>query len=98
MPAESGPKSPRSPLPEDNDRSGRGGALAGLGFQFAAAIVLGVLGGNWIDGRYRTAPWGVLIGAATGFAAGLYSIIRAASGEAKREADADRRTNKPGKQ
>lgn len=75
-----------SPLPEDRGKTS-GGALAGLGVQFAAAIVGCVLLGNWIDGRYGTRPWGVLIGAAVGFASGFYSIFRAAKAEEARDSN-----------
>jgi ATP synthase protein I len=88
------PKRPKpNPLPEQ-DGKGSGSALAGLGMQFGAAIVLCVLVGNWIDGRYATGPWGVLVGALTGFAAGFYSIFRAAKADEARhqaEEDADKR-------
>ena len=53
--------------------------MASLGFQFAGDMVLCVLVGNWIDGRYKTGPWGVLVGAATGFAVGFYNIFRVVS-------------------
>mgnify|MGYP001359602902 FL=1 len=57
--------------------------MASLGIQFAGAIVVCVLLGNWIDGRFMTSPWGVLIGAATGFGAGFYSILRAVSRQSR---------------
>jgi len=50
------------------------GRLAGLGFQFAAAIILGVLGGQWIDRRLESDPWGILVGAFVGFGAGFLVI------------------------
>lgn len=73
MPSES-----RKPPPGGDPKPDEGGgaALAGLGFQFAAGIVLGVLVGQWIDRHYGTNPWGVLVGAFLGFGAGFYSIFR----------------------
>ena len=54
----------------------RGARLTGLGIEFAAAVggltVLGV----WIDRRFETAPWGVLIGAGIGLIGGTYNMIR----------------------
>jgi F0F1-type ATP synthase assembly protein I len=44
---------------------------AGTGATFAAAVILFTLGGNWVDGRLGTGPWGVLIGVAAGFTLGL---------------------------
>jgi F0F1-type ATP synthase assembly protein I len=49
---------------------------AGLGFTFAVAVVLFTLGGNWVDGRFGTGPWGVLVGVAAGFALGFLWMIR----------------------
>jgi F0F1-type ATP synthase assembly protein I len=54
------------------------GRLVGLGFQFAGAIVLCVLAGQWADRRFGTDPWGVLSGAVVGFAAGFYALVKAA--------------------
>lgn len=49
----------------------------GMGFEFAAAIIGGCLIGLWVDRRYTTAPWGVVIGAAVGLIAGFYNFLRA---------------------
>lgn len=38
-------------------------ALAGLGLQFAVALVAGVFLGQWIDRRLGTEPWGLIAGA-----------------------------------
>jgi len=54
------------------------GQLIGLGVQFAAAIVLCVFVGQWVDRRFGAGPWGVLVGAGVGFAAGFYALLRAA--------------------
>ncbi len=51
---------------------------AGLGFELAAAIVGLTLMGLWIDYRFRTKPWGTVIGAMLGVVGGLYNFIRAA--------------------
>ncbi|HEX8903852.1 MAG TPA: AtpZ/AtpI family protein [Longimicrobiaceae bacterium] len=49
---------------------------AGLGVVFAGGIVLFTLLGNWVDGRWGTAPWGVLLGVFGGFAASLTWVYR----------------------
>jgi F0F1-type ATP synthase assembly protein I len=49
---------------------------AGLGVTFAAAVVLFTLGGNWLDGRLGTGPWGVLLGVAAGFTLGFLWMYR----------------------
>lgn len=50
--------------------------VAGVGLQFAAAIVLFLLVGQWLDARLGTAPWLLLLGVMTGAAAGFYSLYR----------------------
>ncbi|MFO0837666.1 MAG: AtpZ/AtpI family protein [Phycisphaerae bacterium] len=51
---------------------------AGLGTEFAAAVVGLTLAGLWFDYHYRTYPRGVLIGAAIGFVGGMYNLLRSA--------------------
>ena len=48
----------------------------GLGIELAVFIVGGVLGGNWIDENYGTAPWGILGGVAFGIAGGVRTLVR----------------------
>jgi F0F1-type ATP synthase assembly protein I len=48
-----------------------------LGLEIAIGLGLGALIGAWIDKKYGTNPWGVVIGAAVGFAAGMYALIKA---------------------
>jgi F0F1-type ATP synthase assembly protein I len=38
-------------------------ALAGLGVQFAVALVAGVFAGQWIDRRFNSDPFGMIVGA-----------------------------------
>jgi F0F1-type ATP synthase assembly protein I len=52
------------------------GWLLGIGWYFAICIVLGVLGGRWLDERFGTAPWFALIGTFLGLAAALYGGYR----------------------
>jgi F0F1-type ATP synthase assembly protein I len=58
-----------------NDQSNWGRGFA-LGLELAVGIALGVVIGNWIDHKYKTAPWGVLIGAGLGFASGMYLLVK----------------------
>ena len=46
-----------------------------LGWTLVAAIVLGVLGGRWLDARFGTEPWFLLVGALLGIAVGLYHFL-----------------------
>lgn len=52
------------------------GALAGIGFQMLVAVLAGWFGGEWIDGKYNCAPWGVVVCTLIGVAAGMYAMIR----------------------
>lgn len=45
--------------------------LLGIGWYFATCVVLGVLGGRWVDGRFGTEPLFALIGTFIGLAAAL---------------------------
>ena len=49
---------------------------AGVGIEFAAAVAGFALLGYWVDLRYETSPWGVLIGVALGLIGGTYNLIR----------------------
>jgi F0F1-type ATP synthase assembly protein I len=46
-----------------------------IGLEFAVAAIVGVVGGNYIDSRFGTGPWGVFIGAILGLASGFYRLI-----------------------
>lgn len=52
------------------------GKLATVGFEVAVGVGLGAAVGIWVDRRFRCAPWGVVIGAIVGCAAGMYVLIR----------------------
>ena len=58
-----------------NDDSNWGQYL-GYGFQIAAGVVLGLIAGQWIDKKYQSAPWGVLVGSLLGLSSGMYLLIR----------------------
>ncbi len=67
--------------------------LAGLGIELAASVIGFTLLGLWIDRRFETAPWAVVICASIGFVGGMYNFIRSAQKAARRaqQAAADRR-------
>lgn len=79
-----GPSQPNSEPPSDPDPD-RGDAdqtnwlkLAGIGTEFAGAILgLGWFGW-WLDSRLHTGPWLAVTGGALGFAAGLWIMVKAA--------------------
>jgi F0F1-type ATP synthase assembly protein I len=47
-----------------------------LGIFFGVAIVIGLVAGTWVDGRYHTKPWGGLIGLLVGVASGFRELYR----------------------
>ncbi len=49
---------------------------SGVGIEFAAAVAGFSLVGYWIDGRYDTGPWGLLIALALGLIGGTYNLVR----------------------
>lgn len=63
---------------EDSRTAGSFYSMAGVGFEFAAAILL--LGGVgwWFDKRLDTDPWLMVVGFGLGFVVGLWLLIKAA--------------------
>jgi len=55
------------------------GEVMGAGLQFAAAILLFLFAGRWLDERLGTEPWllltGVLVGAVGGFASLYHQLV-----------------------
>jgi ATP synthase protein I len=70
----------------DERRGARGEAarVMGVGLQFAAAIVLFLLLGQWLDERLGTEPWLLIAGVMVGAAGGFYSLYRQLAGGSKR--------------
>lgn len=52
------------------------GEVLGGGFQFAGAIILFLFVGRWLDSRFGTEPWLLLIGVLVGAVAGFASLYR----------------------
>ena len=52
------------------------GAMAGLGLEFIATVMVPGAVGYWLDGKFGTSPWLILIGGSFGFAVGLYRMIK----------------------
>jgi F0F1-type ATP synthase assembly protein I len=49
---------------------------AGVGIQFAIAIVLFAVGGNWLDERVGSSPLFLILGVFVGGAGAFYSMYR----------------------
>jgi ATP synthase protein I len=54
------------------------GPLFGSGIQLAAAIAIFFFVGRWLDGKFGTGPWLMLIGAVVGAGGGMYKFIKTA--------------------
>jgi ATP synthase protein I len=70
-------KTPGSFKPEDDSDNSWVGYL-GLGTQLAATVVVMVLLGVWLDGKFNTKPVLTVVCSFLGVAAGLYSFIKSA--------------------
>jgi F0F1-type ATP synthase assembly protein I len=54
------------------------GKVAGVGFEIAVGVGLGALVGTFVDRRFHTKPWGLLVCVMLGVAAGMYLLIKEA--------------------
>lgn len=52
--------------------------LAGIGFEFIAAVLMFGGLGWWLDSKWATSPWLLIVGIGLGFAVGLWLMIKAA--------------------
>ena len=50
--------------------------LIGVGWYIGGCIVLGVLGGLWLDGKFNTSPVLVIVGLILGVAVAFYGVYR----------------------
>jgi len=50
--------------------------VGSLGIELALSVVVGMLGGRWLDGKLSTSPLFTLLGLVLGLVAGLRSILR----------------------
>jgi F0F1-type ATP synthase assembly protein I len=67
---------------------------SGVGVELAGATAGLALAGYWIDGKFGTAPWGILIGVVIGIVGGLYNLIKQ-SLEAVREGQSEDAPTEP---
>ena len=54
------------------------GKVLTIGFEVAVGVALGYAIGHWLDRKYGWGPWGTLVGAMLGLAAGMYLLIKEA--------------------
>ena len=54
-------------------------AYSTIGIQLAAILLLFLFGGHWLDERYGSSPWFVLLGTLIGMGAGFYNLMKSLS-------------------
>ena len=59
------------------------GAMMSVGFEFLLTILLPGALGYWLDRRFGTGPWLILILGAFGFGVGLYRLRKSAAAATK---------------
>jgi F0F1-type ATP synthase assembly protein I len=77
------------PTPESRDESGRKAdadsnawiGLSGVGIEFILSVLLPGAGGWWLDRKFGTMPWLMLVGGLFGCVAGFYSLLRTIKGK-----------------
>lgn len=53
------------------------GVALGIGTELVTCVLLGFFVGQWLDKKFNTGPWLMLLGAMSGIGLGLYQLIRA---------------------
>jgi F0F1-type ATP synthase assembly protein I len=66
-----------------------------MGFQFAAAILVFVFAGVWLDRRFHSAPWFLLISVFVGAGAGFFSMYRKVTAAQRAPGQATRTSSHP---
>ena len=64
---------------------------SGAGLELAGATAGLALLGYWIDGRFGTAPWGLVAGVVIGLVGGLYNLIKQSMAAMREAGDDDRK-------
>lgn len=75
---------PKRVSPPDVTPSARGGrqfyntlSASSVGLELGISVLIGLLFGMWLDGRWGTGPWLMLVGLALGLVAGFRAVLRA---------------------
>ena len=63
------------------------GPLLTAGIQLAVTVVAMFFIGRWLDGKFDTAPWLMIVGGLIGSAGGMVSFIRTALSVGRSESD-----------
>jgi F0F1-type ATP synthase assembly protein I len=79
------------PESEDRRQARSFGRYAGVGLQFAVAVIVFLYAGQWVDNRLGTDPWGMIIGVFVGAGAAFYSMYHRLMADLRRDEEARRR-------
>jgi len=66
------------------------GVYGTVGLEFGLSVLVGLFFGQWLDKRLHTSPWLLLVGMGFGTAAGIRSLLRAATRARKEIEEEDR--------
>ena len=50
--------------------------ILGMGWYVAIAIILGLLGGLWLDGKFHTRPFFIIVGLVAGITVAAYGVYQ----------------------
>jgi len=81
----------RSDAPGKRRTTGSAAEFAGIGFQFAASILLFLFVGQWLDRRLGTAPLFLIAGVFLGAGLAFYSMYRRLMTAQRRDRDEAKR-------
>jgi F0F1-type ATP synthase assembly protein I len=74
------PELPKRPVSATDDAELKEAQRTGLAYVLPSALAGPIIGltllGAWVDSRWKTGPWGVLIGALLGSVSGLINMVR----------------------
>lgn len=51
-------------------------SASSVGLEMGAAVLIGIVFGSWLDGRFGTTPWLLILFIVFGFAAGMKGVMR----------------------
>lgn len=67
-------------------------SASSVGLELGIAVIVGLLGGMWLDNRLGTTPWLMLVLLVLGLVAGFRNVLRAVE-RAERAGDAEDKEN-----
>ena len=90
-PPSQAPRPGLEPESEDRRQARAFARYAGVGLQFAVAIIAFVFAGQWVDRKLGSEPWGMIIGVFTGAGAAFYSMYHRLMADLRKDEEARRR-------